>query len=323
MVARPGVWMVTGGAGYIGGHTVARLHATGHRVVVLDDLSTGVAGRVPEGVPLVKASVLDTVKVADALLEHQVTGVIHFAAKKSVPESVADPLLYYQQNIGGTTSLLTAMSQAGTNNLVYSSSAAVYGVPPVAVVSETTPTAPINPYGYTKLVCEQMVRSVGEAHGLSWLALRYFNAVGADDPRLADRGASNLFPLIFQAVAQGRPALVTGGDFDTHDGTGVRDYIHIADLADAHVAAVDRLARGPAAEVLNVGTGHGYSVLDVLTAFREVTGIEVPYVVAPRRPGDPAQVVASVDRIAAELGWSARRGLNEMVASAWTARQAH
>jgi len=316
------VWMVTGGAGYIGGHTVPRLLGAGHRVVVLDDLSTGMPHRLPEGAAMVNASVLDTDAVAAALKEHRVTGVIHFAAKKSVPESVADPMLYYQQNVGGTISLLTAMLRAGTMKLVYSSTAAVYGVPDREVVTEDGPAVPINPYGRSKLTCEQMIKSVGEAHGLSWLSLRYFNAVGADGASLSDRGISNLFPLVFKAFADGRPVLVTGDDFDTPDGTGVRDYIHVADLADAHVAAVGRLSRGPAGEIVNVGTGRGYSVLEVLAALEEVTGRKVPYVVGPRRPGDPAKVVACVERARHVLGWSAKRDLKEMVSSAWHARQA-
>ncbi len=318
-MAEAGVWLVTGGAGYIGGHTVARLCAAGRSIVVLDDLSTGLGHRVPLGVPLVNASVLDTDAVAVALREFGVTGVIHFAAKKSVPESMADPLLYYREIVGGTTSLLKAMQEAGVGRLVYSSTAAVYGVPARAVVREDDPATPISPYGHSKLVSEQVIRAVGDAHGLSWLSLRYFNAVGADSRGLADRGASNLFPLIFRAFAERRPAVVTGGDFDTPDGTGVRDYIHVADLADAHVAAVQRLEKGPAAAVLNVGTGRGYSVLEVLAAFREVTGEDVPYEIVARRPGDPATVIASVDRIAEELGWAARRDLKEMVASAWAA----
>ncbi|WP_020521463.1 UDP-glucose 4-epimerase GalE [Catelliglobosispora koreensis] len=316
------VWLVTGGAGYIGGHTVARLHAQGHAVVVLDDLSSGLAHRVPDGVPFVNAAVQDLAAVAEALREHKVTGVIHFAAKKSVPESMADPILYYRENLGGMTSLLGAMVETGVKKIVISSTAAVYGMVQDPIVTEDTPTAPINPYGHTKLICEQMVRAAGEAHGISWLALRYFNAVGADDPALADRGISNLFPLIFRAFAAGKPALVTGDDFDTHDGTGVRDYIHVADLADAHVAAVERLNKGAAADFYNVGTGQGYSVLDVLAALREVTGEEVPYTVGPRRPGDPASVVASVERIRTDLGWSAQRDLMDMVSSAWSARKA-
>ena len=224
--------MVTGGIGYIGGHTVPRLLAAGHKVVVLDDLSSGLPHRLPAGATLIEASVLDTEAVTQALREHRVTGVIHFAGKKSVPESVADPLLYYRENVGGTSSLLAAMVKAGTQKLAYSSTAAVYGVPNKEIVDEDEPTAPINPYGHGKLVCEQMIKSVGEAHGLSWLVLRYFNAVGADDVSLSDRGISNLFPLVFKAFAEGRPVLVTGDDFDTPDGTGVRDYIHVADLAD-------------------------------------------------------------------------------------------
>jgi UDP-glucose 4-epimerase len=316
------VWMVTGGVGYIGGHTVPRLLAAGHGVVVLDDLSTGMPHRLPEGASLVNASVLDTEAVTQALREHRITGVIHFAAKKSVPESVADPMLYYQQNVGGTTSLLTAMLRAGTMKLAYSSTAAVYGVPQKEIVDEDDLTAPINPYGHSKLVCEQIIRSVGEAHGLSWLSLRYFNATGADDVSLSDRGISNLFPLVFKAFAEGRPVLVTGDDFDTVDGTGVRDYIHVADLADAHVAAVARLAGGPTAEVVNVGTGRGYSVLEVIAALEEVVGGPVPYTVGPRRPGDPAKVIASIERARRVLGWTAQRNLKDMVASAWSARQA-
>lgn len=318
-MADRGAWLITGGAGYIGGHTAARLHAVGRRIVVLDDLSTGSQHRVPGGVALVNASVLDTEAVAGALREHGVGGVIHFAAKKSVPESMADPLLYYQQNLGGTVALLSAMREAGVSNLVYSSTAAVYGMQPEPVVRETAIAAPISPYGHSKLAAEEVIKAVGLAHGLNWLTLRYFNAVGADNPELADQGATNLFPLIFKAYAEGRPALVTGDDFDTPDGTGVRDYIHIADLADAHVAAVQRLERGPAAAVLNVGTGRGYSVREVLAAVGQVLGREVPFVVGPRRPGDPATVIAAVDRAAEELGWSAKRDLLDMVRSALSA----
>jgi UDP-glucose 4-epimerase len=316
------VWLVTGGAGYIGGHTVVRLRAQGHRVVVLDDLSTGLGQRLPDDVPMVQASVLDEGAIAAALRRHEVTGVLHFAGKKSVPESVENPLLYYRENVGGMTGLLGAMVSAGVGNLVVSSSAAVYGVPPTAVVTEETPAVPINPYGQSKLICEQMAAAAGVAHGISWLALRYFNAVGADDVSLADRGTTNLFPLVFRAFAENRPVLVTGDDFDTPDGTGVRDYIHVADLADAHVAAVARLMEGPAADIYNVGTGKGYSVLEVVAALEDITGQEVPYVVGPRRPGDPASVVAAVDKVWSGLGWSARRDLKDMVASAWSARQA-
>ncbi len=321
-MARPEVWLVTGGAGYIGGHAVARLHAQGRAVVVYDDMSTGRPQRVPPGVTVVSGSVLDEETLAKALVQHEITGVMHFAVKKSVPESVINPVLYYRENIGGVTSLLGAMAQAGVSKLVLSSSAAVYGMPSASVITEQTPAQPISPYGYTKLVAEQMTAAAGAAYGISWLALRYFNAVGAQGAHLADRGGTNLFPIIFRAFAAGEPVTVTGGDFDTPDGTGVRDYIHVEDLADAHVAAADRLSAGPAAEVLNVGTGRGYSVFEVLAALGEVTGVEVPYEIVARRPGDPATVVAAVDRVRQELGWSAKRDLAQMVESAWSARQA-
>jgi UDP-glucose 4-epimerase len=299
-----------------------RLHEAGHGVVVVDDLSTGLAHRLPVGVPLVRASVLDQETITTALKEHQVTGVMHFAGKKSVPESVENPILYYRENVGGIISVLGAMVQAGVNKLALSSSAAVYGMPPVPVITEDTPAHPISPYGHSKLISEQIAEAAGQAHGISWLALRYFNAVGADGASMADRGGTNLFPVVFRAFAEGRPVPVTGDDYDTHDGTGVRDYIHVADLADAHVAAVDRLARSGASDILNVGTGKGYSVFDVLAALREITGQEVPYMVHPRRQGDPATVIAAVDRAREVLRWSAKRDLHEMVSSAWAARQA-
>jgi UDP-glucose 4-epimerase len=315
-------WLIVGGAGYVGGHTVAALHAAGRTVVVLDDLSSGLAERVPDGVPLVLASMHDRAAVARAMVEHGVVGVMHFAALKSVPESVAEPVRYYRENVGGLVSLLTAMTDVGVHRIVYSSSAAVYGIPPTPVVTEETPSVPINPYGQTKLIGEQLLQAAGTAHGVSWLALRYFNAVGADDPLLGDRGVSNLFPLAFEAYKQGRPVSVTGGDFETPDGTGIRDYVHVADIADAHLAAVRRLERGPAGAIYNIGTGQGHSVLEVLAALESVIGQPVPFRIDPRRPGDPAQVVAAVGRIQDELGWFATRDLAEMVRSAWVSRQA-
>jgi len=315
-------WLIVGGAGYVGGHTVARLRAAGRPVVVLDDLSAGLAERVPDGVPLVRASMHDTAAVAQAMVEHGVTGVMQFAALKSVPESVSEPVRYYRENVGGLVSLLSAMTSVGVGRIVYSSSAAVYGIPPTPVVTEQTPTVPINPYGQTKLIGEQLLRAAGEAHGLSFLALRYFNAVGAEDPALSDRGNSNLFPLAFAAYQQGRPVPVTGGDFDTPDGTGIRDYVHVADIAEAHLVAADRLERGPAATIYNIGTGRGHSVMEVLAALESAIGQPVRYRIDPRRPGDPAQVVAGVGRIQDELGWFATRDLAEMVKSAWFSRQA-
>jgi UDP-glucose 4-epimerase len=313
-------WLVTGGAGYIGGHVVRRLRTDGYPVVVLDDLSTGVAERVPHDVPLIPACVTDRRTVARVLREYAVTGVVHLAARKSPAESVARPHWYHRQNVGGVCALLDAMTVAGVRRLVFSSSAAVYGVPGRPVVDERTPAAPINPYGETKLLGERLIRSAGTGGGLSWLALRYFNVVGAADPLLADRAPTNLVPIVFRALAEGCPVTVTGADYPTLDGTGVRDYIHVTDLAAAHAAGVDRLSAGPpAGEVLNVGTGRGYSVLEVLSRIEAVTGQPVPYRIGPRRPGDPPEVVADPSRIGHRLGWRARYDLTDMVASTWLA----
>jgi len=312
-------WLVVGGAGYIGSHVARRLRADGRRVVVLDDLSTGEASRV-RGLPLVVAASMDKDAVADTVRSHQVTGVINLAARKSVPESVAAPLTYYEQNVDGMRTLLEVMVDEGVSRMLFSSSAAVYGCPPGARVTEETPTRPINPYGETKLVCEWMLRAVGEAHDISWISLRYFNVVGASDPNCCDTTGPGLFPHVFRQVSQGRPARITGEDFPTRDGTGVRDYIHVGDVADAHAAAVGRLeADAACAEVYNVGTGGGYSVLEVLDAVREVTGLPFDVEVTAARPGDPPAVVAEVNKIRRDLSWKARYGLGDMVRSTWQA----
>ena len=311
--------MVTGGAGYIGAHVVRRLRTAGHDVIVLDDLSTGSVDRIPPDVPLVVASVSDRPVVRHALQQHHVDGVIHLAAHKSVPESMAAPMQYYRENVGGLTGLLEAMVDAGVGRLVFSSSAAVYGVPGASRVTEDDPTNPINPYGRTKLICEHLLADAAKAYGVSFIALRYFNAVGADEPWLADRCSPNLFSCIFRAIANGAPVPVTGADHATPDGTGVRDYVHIADLADAHVRAVDRLGGPPVAAVYNVGTGRGYSVLDVLDQVRLETGLPVGYRIDPARPGDPACVIADTSKIAGELSWQAQHDLESMVASSWRA----
>ena len=313
-------WLVTGGAGYIGAHTVRRLRAAGHRVVVFDDLSTGLADRLPADVPLVVAQVTDRAALAGALRRYRVTGALHLAARKSVPESLARPGYYHRENVGGLATLLAAMADTGVRRLVFSSSAAVYGTPPTPLVTEATPAAPINPYGHTKLLGERLVEAAGRRHGISWLALRYFNAVGADAPPLADRGTTNLFPLVFRAVTAGEPVTVAGTDYPTPDGTPVRDYVHVADVAGAHLAAVAGLAAGPMAGVFNVGTGRGHSVLDVVAGVEAVTGRPVPYQRGPRRPGDPAEVVGDASAITKALGWTARHTLLDMISSAWYAR---
>ncbi|CAL9412914.1 UDP-glucose 4-epimerase GalE [Streptomyces sp. enrichment culture] len=312
-------WMITGGAGYIGSHVVRAMTAAGEPVVVLDDLSTGRADRLPAGVPLEKGTVLDRDFLDRVLREHAVTGIVHIAAKKQVAESVAKPLLYYRQNVEGMRALLDAAVAAGVSRLVFSSSAAVYGTPGTDLVTERTPCAPINPYGETKLAGEWMAAAVGRAHGMATAALRYFNVAGAAAPELADDGAYNLVPMVFERLTAGRAPLVFGDDYPTPDGTCVRDYVHVEDVASAHVAAARRLTADPGAElVLNVGRGEGVSVREMIAVIQEVSGLRDPAPeTGPRRPGDSARAVASVDLIHRELGWTARHGVRDMVESAW------
>lgn len=315
-------WLVTGGAGYIGGHVVRALRASGRECLVLDDLSTGLEARVPQDVPVVRARVDDDAAVRAAVREHGVTGVIHLAAKKSPAESVADPLRYYRENVGGLEALLTTLVALDVRRLVFSSSAAVYGVPTTDVVTEDAAIAPINPYGTTKAIGERMSTDVALAHGMDVTLLRYFNVAGAGAPHLADVGVFNLVPLALRAVAQGQAPLVFGADYPTPDGTGVRDYIHVEDLAEAHVAAAATLeSREPAGAVAtyNVGRGAGHSVLEVLDTVRRVTGSTVAPEIRPRRAGDPASVVGDPGRIGRELGWFASRDLEQMITSAWAA----
>ncbi|GAA1188691.1 UDP-glucose 4-epimerase [Kitasatospora gansuensis] len=316
-------WLITGGAGYIGGHTVHQLAEAGRPVVVLDDLSSGSPDRLPDGVPLVVGSTLDRALLDRTVREHGITGVVHIAAKKQVGESVAEPLLYYRENLTGLQTVLAAAVAGGVRNVVFSSSAAVYGMPDVDLVTESTPCAPINPYGETKLAGEWLVNSVGRAHGLSTVSLRYFNVAGTSSPRLADDGVSNLVPMAFQRLTDGQAPLIFGDDYDTPDGTCVRDYIHVADIAAAHVAAVHRLdtATEPLSLTLNIGRGEGVSVAEMLAVIARVTGNPTAPEVTPRRPGDPARVVAAADLIHHELDWKARYDIDAMVTSAWNAWQ--
>jgi UDP-glucose 4-epimerase len=314
-------WLVTGGAGYIGAHIVRALLREGEPVTVLDDLSTGVVERLPAGVRLVVGSTTDAAAVHEAL--RGIRGVVHMAARKAVGESVADPLGYYRDNVGGLLTLLAGMADAGVNRLIFSSSAAVYGTPTRSPVREQDRTAPESPYGETKLVGEWLARDAGVATGLRHVNLRYFNVAGAGADELGDVGVFNLVPLAFRAVSDGRPPEVFGTDYPTPDGSCVRDYIHVADLARAHVVAARQVDRTPGcAATYNVGTGNGYSVLEVLRVVGEVTGVDVVPELVGRRAGDPAEVVADASRISAELGWKAQHDLNDMIASAWSAWRA-
>ncbi len=312
---------MTGGAGYIGAHIVHALQQEGERSVVVDDLSTGEPERIGAA-PLVVGSILDEDLLRRTLREHEVRGVVHLAAKKQVGESVAEPLRYYRENVTGTATVLAAAVAEGVESFVFSSSSSTYGLPDSPEpVAEDAPTRPLSPYGETKLVGEWLARDVAAATDLRVVCLRYFNVAGAASPPLGDPGAFNLIPLVFQALDRGEAPRVFGADYPTPDGTCIRDYIHVADVADAHVAALQHLAAGGAGGTYNIGRGAGSSVLEVMRTVAEVTGRAVEPVVVDRRPGDPAYVVAAADRIRRDLGWTARYALPEMVASAWAGWQ--
>ncbi len=310
-------WLVTGGAGYIGAHVVRALVQDGQRVVALDDLSTGEADRVDPGAVLEEGSVLDRGLVRRVLREHGVTGVVHIAAKKQVGESMADPLLYYRENVEGLVALLDGCRAKGVDRVVFSSSAATYGLPDVDLVTEDTPGVPLSPYGESKLVGEWLLRDCERAYGMRAMNLRYFNVAGTAAPELGDPGVFNLIPLVFAALEQGRNPQVFGTDYPTPDGTCVRDYVHVEDIARAHLAAARALDDGAPGATYNIGRGEGSSVLDVLRVVQEVTGLDTSHDAAPRREGDPAFVVAAVDRIREGLGFTAEHDLRSMVASAW------
>jgi UDP-glucose 4-epimerase len=268
----------------------------------------------------VRGSTLDRELLDRTFAELNITGVVHLAAKKQVGESVEQPLRYYRENVHGLTVLLEAVADAGIGSFLFSSSAAVYGMPDVELVTEDTPCVPMNPYGETKLAGEWLVRAVGAAHSVSTACLRYFNVAGATRPDLADTGVFNIIPMMFERITHGEAPRIFGDDYPTPDGTCIRDYIHVEDLASAHLAVARRLAARPGAGDLtvNIGTGQGVSVREMADLIAEVTGRREPApVVEPRRPGDPARVVGSTDLIAKELGWSARHDVRAMVESAW------
>ena len=314
--------LVTGGAGYIGSHVVRLLHQRSDAVLVVDDLDSGIKERIgtSQFLNLDVSAPGAAETLAEAIRKHEVTSVIHFAAQKQVGVSVQRPEFYYEQNIGGMTNLLSAMRETGVDRLVFSSSAATYGIPNVDSVNEETIAQPINPYGETKLIGEWMTANASRAWGLRAANLRYFNVAGAGWPELADTAIMNLVPIVFAALKAGKAPIVFGDDYPTADGSCIRDYVHVHDLAEAHLSALDYLEREDRKfSTFNVGTGTGSSVFEVLAEIKRVTGIDFDIDIQARRAGDPPSLCANVSRIEEELGWKAKRGLAEIIESAWAA----
>ena len=312
---------MTGGAGYIGSHVVRHLLGADIGVVVLDDLSTGRRRFVPEGVPFVEASLLDTDAVTGALTDHSALGVIHIAGFKFAGISVDKPLHTYQQNVIATMSLLEAMDASGVENVVFSSSSSVYGNAASGLVTEDNPFNPTSPYGESKVIGEWLLRNQGAASGLHHTSLRYFNVVGSGHTELPDVSPYNLFSMVFAGLERGEVPVIFGDDYETPDGTCVRDYIHVSDLAAAHVAAATRMAQGLSIEpAYNLGSGDGTSVAEMMSAIARVTGNDFTPTIGPRRAGDPARVVASGDLATRDLDWAMTHSLDEMISSALEAR---
>jgi UDP-glucose-4-epimerase GalE len=322
---------VTGGAGYIGSHTVRLLLERGYDVAVADNLSKGYRHNVlPRR--LYEIDVCDTAALAELMRQTRTEAVVHFAAFIAVGESMREPERYFANNVGGSLSLLTAMLQAGVRHMVFSSTAAVYGNPHATPILETFPIQPVSPYGESKVMVETLLRWFSEIHRLTSVALRYFNAAGADPHGgLGEQHEpeTHLIPLLFRAVLSGKPVTLFGNDYPTPDGTCIRDYIHVSDLAQAHILALEYLMSGGESDQFNVGTGAGHSVMELVRAVEEVTGKKVPYVIGPRREGDSASLVASSDKLRARLGWKPQYpDLRSIVEHAWQfaragARQAH
>lgn len=309
--------LVTGGAGYIGSVVTALLLEQGHTVTVLDDLSTGHADAVPDGASFVQGSVATT-GMAESVLDPSYDAVLHFAAKSLVGESVEKPDLYWRNNVGGTLSLLDAMRTHGVGRIVFSSTAATYGEPATIPITEDTPALPTNPYGASKLAVDRMLEAEAAAYGLAAVSLRYFNVAGAyGKHRERHDPETHLIPNLLRVVAGDAPeAQIFGTDYETRDGTAVRDYLHVVDLADAHLRALTAATPGTH-RVINLGSGAGFTVLEILQAVRQVTGHPLPAVESPRRPGDPPVLIASNARALQELGWSPQRDLTAMVKDAW------
>ena len=314
--------LVTGGAGYIGSHVVRLLKERGDKVVVIDNMSSGIASRI-EGIELIELDLAAPEAVAtisSAIERHKISSVIHFAARKQVGESVAKPEWYFEQNIGGMANLLTAMRATGVDRLVFSSSAATYGMPDVDMVREDALCQPINPYGQTKLVGEWMVANAARSWNLRGTNLRYFNVAGAGWPDLADTAVMNLVPIVFNALANGQKPVVFGNEYPTADGSCIRDYVHVLDLAEAHLAALEYLDRDDRPfDTFNVGTGTGSSVLEVMEEVKKVSGVNFEFDIQAGRAGDPPALCADVSRIKDTLGWTAKRNLSEIIQTAWDA----
>jgi UDP-glucose-4-epimerase GalE len=319
--------LVTGGAGYIGSHTAKVLAAAGHEPVVFDDFSQGHEWAIKWG-PLERGSLSDPARLKQVFATRPVDAVVHFAANALVGESMTNPTKYFRNNTVGTLNLLDAMRDAGIGTIVFSSTCATYGDPVRVPIDETHPQAPVNPYGESKLMVEKILRWYGGAYGLRWIALRYFNAAGADpDGEIGEDHdpESHLIPLVIGAAQGTRPAVrIFGTDYPTPDGTAVRDYIHVMDLADAHLRALDRLGSGTPSQAINLGTGHGHSVREVVDTVARVSGRPVPAVESERRPGDPPELVAAAGRAREVLGWSCRYAdLETIVRHAWAWHEKH
>jgi UDP-glucose 4-epimerase len=313
--------LVTGGAGYIGAHVAAELLKSGYSIRIYDDFSNGLHRRVDGKFrDIVDGDMLDRVKLLAAL--DGIDAVIHIAAKKSVEESVKDPLKYYENNVGGTLNLLGAMAAKGVKQLVYSSSAAVYSPNDKEAVFEDDPTAPLSPYGASKLLAEQLISSVGSAEQISNISLRYFNVVGSNIAEFGDNSKDNLVPKVFLALKNGKRPQIYGSDYPTPDGTCIRDYIHVQDLALAHLAALKKVESGYISQVYNVGSGKGYSVKEMMDQISKSIGRDINPEVSQARAGDSPKLIASIDKIREQLGWSPKASLEEMIDSAWQAEVA-
>ena len=314
--------LVTGGAGYIGAHVAAELLNEGYSVRIYDDFSNGLHRRVDGKFrDIVEGDIQDREKLIQAM--HGIDAVIHLAAKKAVEESVKNPLKYYENNVGGTLNLLAAMSVKGVKKIVFSSSAAVYSPNDKDAIEESDPTVPLSPYGATKLLSEELISSVGGAEKISNISLRYFNVVGSALPEFGDNSKDNLVPKVFLALKSGKRPEIYGTNYPTKDGTCIRDYIHVHDLAQSHVAALKKTESGFVSSVYNVGSGNGFSVREMMNQISQTLGRDINPEESPARAGDSPKLIASIKKIEKELGWKPSATLKEMIDSSWVAEQAN